>query len=102
MSWLNPTPPELLHDREGRPYFTWDSDLTLADLRSRLADPDPQVRAYYLGGLLRQAKPDDVFQMTSPREIRALWPLLTPYLGSSREFWTWLFDAWKAQGHAWD
>jgi hypothetical protein len=33
----------------------------LEEFRERLRDPDPAVRAYYLGKLMRQAKPDDVF-----------------------------------------
>jgi hypothetical protein len=41
----------------------------------RLADPDPEVRAYYLGKLMRQAKPDDVFTFVTLREIKALFPL---------------------------
>ena len=95
---LAPTPPDRLVDAEGRPYFLWDSPMTLDEFRARLADPDPEVRAYLVGKLMRQAKPDDVFTFVSAREIRALWPLLTRYLGATREFWTWLFDAWEAQG----
>lgn len=32
-----------------------------AALRAGLRDPDPDVRAYLVGKLMRQAKPDDVF-----------------------------------------
>jgi len=48
MPVLAPTPPERLVDANGRPYFLWDEDLTLDAFRCRLADPDPEVRAYYL------------------------------------------------------
>ena len=65
------------------------------------SDPDSEVRAYLLGKLMRQAKPDDVFSFASPRTIRELWPRLERYLGKSREFWTWLFDTWERQGHVW-
>ena len=58
---LSPTLPHLLVDADGRPYFLWDCDLKLDEFRERLADPDPDVRAYHLGKLMRQAKPDDVF-----------------------------------------
>jgi len=65
-----------------RPYFLWDEDLTLDAFRGRLADPDPEVRAYYLGKLMRQAKPDDVFTFASLREIRELlWHALPQPLG---------------------
>jgi hypothetical protein len=70
MSVLAPTPPERMVDAKGRPYFLWDEDITLDVFRGRLADPDPEVRAYYLGKLMRQAKPDDVFTFASLRDIR--------------------------------
>ncbi len=98
---LNPTQAEFLTDASGRPYFLWDCDLTLEDFRRGLEDPDAEVRAYLVGKLMRQAKPDDVFCFVSARTIRDLWPRLTPYLGVTREFWTWLFDAWETQGRVW-
>src|SRR5688500_13869053 len=52
-----PTPPDHLMDAQGRPYFLWDEDTRVEQFRERLRDPDPAVRAYYLGKLMRQAKP---------------------------------------------
>lgn len=98
---LNPTPPERLVDGEGHPYFLWDTPMTLNEFRAGLRDPDPEVRAYLVGKLMRQAKPDDVFTFVSAREIRTLWPRLERYLGKTREFWTWLFKAWESRGHVW-
>jgi hypothetical protein len=49
---------------------------------------------------MRQAKPDDVFNFVSPREIRELWSKLEKHLGRSRAFWTWLFERWDAQARA--
>jgi hypothetical protein len=46
--------------------------------------------------LMRQAKPDDVLTFVTLAEITALFPLVTRYLGRSRDFWTWLLDCWKA------
>ena len=40
-------------DAKGRPHFLWDEDITLDVFRGRLADPDPEVRAYYRGKLMR-------------------------------------------------
>jgi hypothetical protein len=91
---LNPTPLERLTDRQGHPYFLWDSEMTLDEFRRGLQDPNLEVRAYLVGKLMRQAKPDDVFSFVSTGEIRALWPHLERYLGKTREFWTWLLDAW--------
>jgi hypothetical protein len=91
---LNPTPFERLTDRHGHPYFLWDSEMTLDQFRSALKDSDPGVRAYMVGKLMRQAKPDDVFTFVSTREIRELWPRLERYLGTTREFWAWLLEEW--------
>ena len=93
---LAPTPPERLCDAAGRPYFLWDTDTTLAQFEAYLADPDPQVRAYWLGKLMRQAKPDDVFRFITPEALAPLLPAVTPYLGRQRAFWEWIFGLWEA------
>jgi hypothetical protein len=95
MSLLCPTPRERMVDASGRPYFLWDSEMTLERFREVLRDPDGRVRAYYVGKLMRQAKPDDVFEFVTLAEIGALWPELERYLGRTREFWTWLLAEWK-------
>ncbi len=94
MSVLAPTPPDRLVDERGRPYFAWDEDLTLAAYQARLRDPDPEVRAYFLGKLMRQAKPDDVFSFVTVDELVAALPTVAPYLGKTRAFWTWLLAHW--------
>ena len=95
---LNPTPAERMVDKQGHPYFLWDNELTLDEFVIKLRDPDPELRAYLIGKLMRQARPDDVFTFASPRTIRELWPRLERYLGNSREFWAWLFATWERQG----
>jgi hypothetical protein len=100
MSLLNPTPPERLVDRHGRPYFLWDVDMTLERFRECLRHPNLDTRAYAIGKLMRQAKPDDVFRFVSVAEIREHWERVEPYLGQTREFWRWLLDTWKEQGVA--
>jgi hypothetical protein len=92
---LSPTPPEKLVDSQGRPYFLWDCDMTLAEFRERLRDPDSGVRAYLLGKLMRQAKPDDVLTIVDLETIKAHWTLAQRHLGTSREFWRWLLRAWN-------
>ena len=92
---LCPTRDPNLADERGRPYFLWDSDLTLEEFRKKLEDPDVDVRAYFTGKLMRQAKPDDVFSFVSTTQIRELWPRLERYLGQSRQFWTWLLATWE-------
>ena len=73
----------------------WDIDMSVATVRQCLRRPDPVVRAYYVGKLMRQAKPDDVFSFVTVAEIRRLWPQVTPYLGQTRPFWEWLLARWE-------
>lgn len=94
---LFPTPKEKLLDARRRPYFLWDCDLTLEDFLANLRHPERDVRAYWIGKLMRQAKPDDVFQFVKRREIDEHWDALERYLGRSREFWTWILALWKEQ-----
>ncbi len=94
-SILAPTPPEHLLDQQGRPYFLWDCDVDDAGLRARLADPDPVVRGYWLGKLMRQAKPDDVFTFVTWEFVLENWGLLLRHLGLSRPMWTWLRERWS-------
>jgi len=100
MTVLNRTPKERMLDAQGRPYFLWDVDMSLDRFRELLRDPNLETRAYALGKLLRQAKPDDVFSFVTPAEIRENWARLEGYLGRTREFWRWLLDTWQEQGVA--
>ncbi len=95
---LFPTPIADITDAQGRPTFLWDCDLTWEDLRARLSDPDPAVRGYWLGTVMRQAKPDDALQLASAAEMRAVWEQVSPYLGSRRPFWAWYLEAMRVRG----
>jgi hypothetical protein len=94
MSVLNPTAAEHLVDERGRPYFLWDVDMTLDRFRELLACDEPELRAYLVGKLMRQAKPDDVFSFVTLAEIREAFPAARRHLGRSLPFWEWLLDAW--------
>ena len=88
---LPPTSPSL---REGQhhPYFLWWTKATVADLRAALADPDPEVRAYWMGALLREANTRDVWLFVTPQTIRAEWDRLQRHLGRSRAMWAYLLE----------
>ena len=96
---LAPTPPEHLLDQQGRPYFLWDCDVDVEGLRERLRDPDPVVRGYWMGKVMRQAKPDDVFTFLSWADVVRDWDLLFKHLGLSRPMWVWLKDRWSVPAH---
>jgi hypothetical protein len=59
-------------------------DLTVAELRANLRDPAPQVRAYFMGALLREANTRDVWLFVTPSEIREAWPRLQRHLDRAR------------------
>ena len=69
--------------------------MTLVELREHLANGDETVRAYLMGKVLRQAKPDDAMAFVRFEEIDALWPRVERYLGKRRAFWTWLLAEWR-------
>jgi len=96
MAILAPTPPERMVDPSGRPYFLWDSEMDLETFRARLLDADEEVRGYYIGKLMRQAKPDDVFTFIDLATIRTHWTVIAPYLGRRREMWEWLLAQWSS------
>ncbi len=96
---LAPTPRHLLTDNKGRPYFLWDTELTLDEFEHSIADEEPAARSYLIGKLMRQAKPDDALQFVSPQQIADLWPSIERYLGKSRPFWTWLLEQWERLGY---
>jgi hypothetical protein len=95
---LCPTPLDQLLDSKGRPSFLWDCDLTLDELRALLSSEDLEVRAYWLGTVMRQAKPDDALQLASPAEMRAVWDAVLPYLGGKRAFWAWYLEEMRVRG----
>lgn len=95
---LNPLPPERLTDRRGRPYFLWDNELTLEQFRALLLDADDEVRAYWLGTLLRQARPDDALSIASLAAIRRDWARAEKYVGRERPFWKWYLAEMAQRG----
>ncbi len=95
---LAPTPRDRLLDDQGRPYFLWDVDMTLDEFTQRLATADPPVRAWLIGKMMRQAKPDDALQFVSAQQIADLFPALEKHLGRTRDFWVWLLEEWGRHG----
>lgn len=94
MSILAPTPRDRMVDAEGRPYFLWDTDMTLSRFEELLRGDDEEVRAYLVAKLMRQAKPDDVFCFVGLDDVARLWPDIERRLGRTREFWAWWMDRW--------
>ncbi|MEX1363001.1 MAG: hypothetical protein AB1Z98_07740 [Nannocystaceae bacterium] len=84
-----PTPPDQLVDARGRPYFLWDTELTLEDWLALVRGPDPDDAAYWLARALRDAKPDDVLELVDWDWIERDFTRMAPFLGRRRAFWAW-------------
>jgi hypothetical protein len=64
--------------------------MTVGDLRRLLKTEDEDLRAYWIGALMREADTRDVWCFVQPDELRILWPRLVRHLGQTREMWAWL------------
>lgn len=73
--------------------------MTAEEFRERLSDQDAEVRAYFLGKLMRQAKPDDVLTFVTAQRLADEWASTERYLGKTRPFWAWLLERWRAMGY---
>lgn len=81
-----------------RPYFLWDEDLSVDELRRRLHGADLHERTRLLGKLLREARDLDVWTFVTPREVADALPRVAPRLGRRRGFWEFLIEGWRDDG----
>lgn len=84
--------------RDARPYFLWNEDLSIAELRERLSGADPRERLRLLTILLREARDLDVWEFVSPQEVAAALPEIAGRLGRRRRFWEFLIQGWREDG----
>ena len=83
---------------EGRPYFLWDEDVSVADLRAALGGCDEHQRLRLLAKLLREARDIDVWRFVTPEEVAVALPALRHRLGRRRRFWEFIIEGWRADG----
>jgi len=78
--------------------FLSDLNLTIGEVRRRLREgPEPR-RIDLLAQILREARTDEVWQVTTPEEIARRWDRLEPRLGRRRAHWQFLLDGWRRLG----
>lgn len=94
---MNPLSTDL-DDPEAQPYFIWDRAITCRELREVLQAEDPEVRALWMGRVMREARYQDVFRLLRLADVLALLPRIEPHLGRMRAFWIWLIEGWRADG----
>jgi len=83
---------------EARPYFLWDEDLSIVELRERLAGSDQPERQRLLAKLLREARDIDVWAFVTPQEVADALPTIARRLGRRRSFWEFLIRGWQDDG----
>jgi hypothetical protein len=81
-----------------RPYFFWDEDTSIAELRAALSGSDADERLRLLGKMLREARDTDVWKFVTPGDVAQALPQLQRHLGRRREFWEYLIERWRAHG----
>jgi hypothetical protein len=83
---------------ELRPYFLWDEDLSIDELRAILGGAHTERRRQLLGKMLREARDIDVWCFVTPEEVARSLPELGTRLGRRRPFWEFLIEGWREDG----
>ena len=81
-----------------RPYFLWDEDISIAELRDALAHGDAYTRDRLLGKMLREARDVDVWHFVTPLQVADALPRVERRLGRRAAFWRFLIDGWREDG----
>jgi hypothetical protein len=81
-----------------RPYFLWDEDVSIAELRAALALPDSPRRDQLLAKMLREARDIDVWEFIRPTEVARVLERLRRRLGRRYAFWNFLIEGWRRHG----
>ena len=87
-----------LSEEEKRPYFFWDEDLSIRELKTLLREGDRETRLYYAAKVMREARYEDVWRFLSLRDATECWEAMGPRLGRMTGLWAFLFSVWKRHG----
>ena len=87
-----------LSEEGKRPYFLWDEDLSVRQLREKLSAGDRGQWRYYAAKIMREARYEDVWKFLSLKDVSESWDSLRPILGRQRAFWEFLISVWKRHG----
>jgi len=83
---------------ELRPYFLWDEDVSIGELRQALAAPDSPRRDQLCAKMLREARDIDVWEFVRPVEVARVIERLQRRIGRRYAFWRFLIDGWRTHG----
>lgn len=79
-----------------RPYFLWDEDVSVGELRQALREGSESERVRLAAKMLREARDIDVWQFMTPMEVAEILPKVGRRLGRRAPFWRFLSDGWRA------
>jgi hypothetical protein len=87
-----------LADPETRPWFLWDEDLSVGELRAILGDEAHPRWVELAAKVMREARDDQVWLFMPVARVSARYGELGPRLGRRRVFWDYLLGAWRRHG----
>ncbi len=88
-----------LDNPETRPWFLWDEDLSVGELRGILSDETHPRWIDLAAKLMREARDDQVWLFLPVDRVAARYHDLAPRLGRRRAFWDYLLQAWRRHGY---
>lgn len=87
-----------LRNPDTRPWFLWDEDLSVRELRTVLEDETHPRWIELAATVMREARDDQVWLFLPVERVAARYPDLVPRLGRRRPFWDDLLGAWRRHG----
>ncbi len=87
-----------LRNLDTRPWFLWDEDLSVRELRAVLADEDHPRWIELAAKVMREARDDQVWLFLPVEQVARRYGDLAPRLGRRRPFWDDLLGAWRRHG----
>lgn len=87
-----------LDNPDTRPWFVWDEDLTVRELREILADESHLRWVELAAKVMREARDDQVWLFLPIDRVVARYAEIAARLGRRRPFWDYLLGAWRRHG----
>lgn len=81
-----------------RPYFMWDEDISIQELKQKLHEGSTWDRERLMGKMLREARDVDVWHFVTPKEVARMLPVIERRIGRRLGFWQFLIQAWYENG----
>ncbi len=87
-----------LHDPETRPWFLWDEDMSVRELREIFAIESHPRWIELAAKVMREARDDQVWLFLPLSRVVARYQDIAPRLGRRKTFWDYLLHAWRRRG----